>query len=284
VPDVRARHVTPRLGPAAAASLVLLLVAGGARADVFVLRGGDRITGKPLLEGKRTFKVQTPYGTLTIPRSKVDRILRPDGREELVTPERSAEPSSEPSSASSPERASRRARLILIITGKTFWHAWEPKDGSNPTLRLEVRLDEEVVATYVDAKTDPEIPGAVVNSFSFAPEDLSRVSGEDARVLAPEPRPGRIALKIDVAPSDAPQRLRVSYQVGEGPPEEKAWRDLAVGSVDIALRPEAPTFVRVNQDRGRMEFSGFPRRRMKYVETFKLDLSPETASSSPLTP
>jgi len=268
-----------RLAAGLCVGLGLSLLPPAVRADVFVLRGGDRITGKAVVEGKRTFKVQTPYGILTIPRTKVDRILRADGTEQLVNPESAAGASAQP--------GAHRARLILIITGKTFWQAWEPKGGPvpDPTLRLEVSLDEEVVATYVDAKTDADIPGALVNSFSFAPEDLSRVSGDDARVLAPEPRPGRIALKIDVPASDAPQRLRVSYQAGEGPPEEKAWRDLAVGSVDIELHPEAPTFVRVNQDRGRMEFSGFPRRHMKYVETFRLELSSERAEAeSPLTP
>jgi hypothetical protein len=263
-------------GLAAAVAVALGLLAPAARGDVFVLRGGDRITGKPVLEGKRSFKVQTPYGVLTIPRAKVDHIVRADGTEQPVNPE------PVPTVATLP--ASRRARLILIITGKTFWYAWDPKTNPapDPTLRLEVSLDEEVVATYVDAKTDPDIPGAIVNSFSFASSDLAVVAGENALVVPPEPRPGRIALKIDVPTADAPRRLRLAYQASEGPAEEKAWRDLATRSTDIDLRAEAPTFVRVDQDRGRMEFAGFPRKRMKYVETFKLDLSPEHAEAEPL--
>jgi hypothetical protein len=257
--------------------LEVALLAPDARGDVFMLRGGDRITGKPVLEGKRSFKVQTPYGVLTIPRAKVDRILRDDGTEQLVNPEPVVTVATLPKS--------RRARLILIITGKTFWQAWEPKGSPDPTLRLEVSLDEEVVATYADAKTDPDIPGAIVNSFSFAVDDLAVIAGEQALVLPPEPRPGRIALKIDVAASEAPRRLRVAYQASEGPADEKAWRDLVTGATDVELRAEAPTFVRVEQDRGRMEFSGFPRRRMKYVETFKVQLSPdEAAAEAPLTP
>jgi hypothetical protein len=255
----------------------LFLVVSAVRADVFILRGGDRITGKPVTEGKRSFKVQTPYGLLTIPRAKVDHIVRPDGTEVPVNPEPA------PGAAASPERETRRARLIVIITGKTFWYAWDPKTSPapDPTLRLEVSLDEEVVATYVDAKTDPDIKGAVVNTFSFAAEDVAVAAGENVLVLPPEPRPGRIALKMDVPLVEAPRRLRLAYQASEGPAEEKAWRDLATGSTDIELRPEAPTFVRVNQDRGRMEFGGFPRKRMKYVETFKLDLSPEHAEVEP---
>jgi hypothetical protein len=290
MPDLRARDMRPAprtkaFGPRVALALALALavavLAPAVRADVFILHGGDRITGKSVLEGKRSFKVQTPFGVLTIPRDKVDHIVRPDGTEQPVNPEPVATVATLP--------PSRRARLILIITGKTFWQAWDPKGRPDPTLRLEVSLDEEVVATYVDAKTDPDIPGALVNAFSFASEDVTVITGENALVLPPEPRPGRIALKIDVPASEAPRRLRIAYQASEGPAEEKAWRDLATGATDVELRATAPTFVRVSQDRGRMEFGGFPRKRMKYVETFKVELSPEHGpehdeAAPPLTP
>ena len=244
-----------------------------------LLRGGDRITGEPVLEGKRSFKVKTPYGVLTIPRSKVERGVRPDGTEQAVYPEPAASPKPVETVATLPQ--GRRARLILIITGKTFWQAWDPKGGDqDSTLRLQVTLDEEVVATYVDAKTDPDIPGAVVNSFSFAPEDVVFAAGKGPGA-PPEQRPGRIALKIDVPAARAATRLlRVAYQGMEGTTEEQAWRDLVAGSIDVALTSETPTFVSVAQDRGKMEFSGFSPQRMKNVETFKLDArAPRTARS-----
>jgi len=268
--------------PALGAALALALAASSARPDVYILRGGDRITGEPVLEGKRSFKVKTPYGVLTIPRSKVDRVIRPDGTELAVNPE-PAVPKRVETVATLPE--GRRARLILIITGKTFWQAWDPKAGHHdPTLRFQVALDEEVVATYVDAKTDPDIPGAMVNSFSFGAEDVVFSAGEKALVLPPEQRPGRIALKIDVPAREAPRLLRVAYQ-GMEDAEDAAWRDLAAGSVDVELRAERPTFISIAQERGKMEFSGFPRRRMKNVETFALELTPERAEpEAPLTP
>ena len=40
----------------------------------------------------------------------------------------------------------------------------------------------------------------------------------------------------------------------------------------LVLGAATPSFVQVRQDPGRMEFSGFPRKRMKRVETFRLDL------------
>jgi hypothetical protein len=273
----------PSWAPALGTALALVLSAIPARADVFILRGGDRITGEPLLEGKRSFKVKTPYGVLTIPRSKVDRIIRPDGTEQAVNPE-PAIPKPVETVATLPQ--ARRARLILIITGKTFWQAWDPKAGHHdPTLRLQVTLDEEAVATYLDAKTDPDIPGAMVNSFSFAPEDVVFMAGKEALVVPPDQRPGRIALKIDVPAREGPRLLRIAYQGMEGATEGQAWRDLAAGSLGIELRAEAPTFISVAQDRGRMEFSGFPRRRMKNVETFVLALTPERPEpEAPLTP
>ncbi len=270
-----------------AAALILALQAAPAIGDVFVLRGGDRITGDPVTEGKRTFKVKTPYGLLTIPRSKVDRIIRADGTEQPVNPESVRSVGSAPVETVATLPKSRRARLVLIITGKTFWQAWDPKAGHHdPSLRLEVTLDEEAVATYVDAKTDPDIPGAMVNAFSFATEDVVFMAGKDALVLPPEQRPGRIALKIDVPVKEGTRLLRIAYQSNEGPTEEeKAWRDLASGSLGVELRAEAPVLVRVNQERGRMEFSGFPRRRMKNVDTFALELNPEGAEpAEPLTP
>jgi hypothetical protein len=275
------RHAAWTPLPAAALALALVLSAVPARADVFILRGGDRITGEPVLEGKRSFKVKTPYGVLTIPRSKVDHIIRPDGTEQAVNPE-PVSPKPVETVATLPE--ARRARLILIITGKTFWQAWDPKAGHHdPTLRLQVTLDEEVVATYLDAKTDPDIPGAMVNAFSFAPQDVVFMAGKEALVLPPEQRPGRIALKIDVPAREGPRLLRVAYQGMEGATEDQAWRDLAAGSLGIELG--TPTFVSVAQDRGRMEFSGFPRRRMKNVETFALALTPERPEAeAPLTP
>jgi hypothetical protein len=43
----------------------------------------------------------------------------------------------------------------------------------------------------------------------------------------------------------------------------------------VAVRPDATAVVQVRQARGRMEFSGFGRRRMKNVDTFRIELKPE---------
>jgi len=282
VPDVRPRHVS-RLGAwrwAAAAVLVLTPLAY-ARAEIYVLLTGDRISGKPVGKGtnKTAVTVETQFGRLVIPRSRIQRIIKPDGSEEVVNaPLILAVATPEPA----PPRPVARPRLVIVIQGQTFFHAWAGKDAAtaDPSLRLEVRLDEEAIASWVDAKTDPEIKGVVLNSFSFAPEDVASFAGRGVELAPPEIQPGRAVLKIGLAPQTARRRLRLAYQINDGSAEHPAWHDQAEGATDVELRPDTPTIVQVHQDRGQMEFSGFLglgilRRRMKHVETFRIDLQTE---------
>lgn len=258
--------------------LALAVLPSGARADVFHLKDGDRVSGRTVSAGARSYRVQTPYGFLTIPRSHIAKIVHDDGREEVVN---SGEG---PSPAPTPEPPPP-LRLMLTITGHSFWRAWDPPRGTSvdPTLRLEVGLDDETVATYVDARTDPEeIPGAIVNVFTFGPEDVTPRPGRPAGLLSVEPRLGRIDLGIELPGAKAgPHRLHLSYQANEGTGPEPEWREVAGISLTIGMRSEEPTVVRIHQDRGRMEFSGPGRRRMKHVETFGMDAQTETGGSGP---
>jgi hypothetical protein len=252
----------------------LLLPLRPAGADVFILLTGDRITGKPVLRGKRTITVQTQFGRLVIPRSRIERIIGADGREELVNaPAIVAAPTPAPASV----RPTPRPRLTLVVQGQTFFYGWDKKDAVNvdPSLRLEARLDEEPLASWVDGRTDPGAPGAILNSFSFAPEDVSAFARRGVELSSPEVQPGRAVLKIGLPLETTRRRLRLTYQINEGDALHPEWRDLAQGTADVRLRPDTPTIVQVKQDRGGMEFSGFSRRRMKNVETFHIELVPE---------
>jgi len=277
VPDVRAGHVSRRGRAGWAAIVVALLIVplASARADVFVLLTGDRISGKPVLNGKRAITVQTPFGRLVIPRSRIERIIRADGTEETVNQRLIAAPAATPAPTAS--RPVPRPRLVLVIQGQTFFQAWDGKTAAkvDPSLRLELRLDEEPIASWVDAKTDPEIKGVLLNTFSFAAEDVAAFAGRGVELAAPEVQPGRAVLKIGLATQRARRKLRLAYQVNDADAEHPAWRDRAEATTEVDLRPESPTIVQVRQNRGKMEFSGFLRRRMKNVETFQIDLHPE---------
>jgi hypothetical protein len=243
------------------------------RADVVQLLDGDRISGRVVTKRKTTLTLKTPYGSLTIPRAKIAKIVYDDGSEEVV--------SAAPAPAATPAPAPP-LRLVLVVTGQAFWYAWDPPKGASvdPTLRLQVSLDEETVATYSDATPDPgDLPNALVNSFSLEPEVVTFSAGDEARVQPPETRPGRAVLKLEL-PSAASrrQRLRLSYQINEGAAEEPAWRDCAETSLELELREDLPTFVHISQNRGSMEFSGLLKRKMKRVETFRIEARPERES------
>jgi hypothetical protein len=260
------------LGVAAAVALG----AGLSLADVFVLTNGDRVTGKRVASTKRSFTVQTAFGRLTIPRARVERIVKDDGTEEEINA-----PGTSPDTPMAGEapKSMPRARVVLIVVGKSFWLAWNPKvnPGIDPTLRLEVRLDGEPIASYADTKPDPkDLPGATVNTFSFLEGDFEMEGAAGAVLGPPEVRPGRASLRIDVPfPSDAPpaRKLRVTYQFNAGTADEPEWKDLVTAETTMTLLRGQPSFVLLRQDPGRMAYSGF-KPRMRNIETFRLDLAP----------
>jgi hypothetical protein len=269
----KAWAVSAGLGVAA-----VLLVAGPSLADVFVLTSGDRVTGKRLRSTRRSFTVQTEFGRLVIPRARVERIVKDDGTEELINAPGSSPV--EPLASDTGPKAMPRARVVLIVVGKSFWLAWDPKKnpGVDPTLRLEVRLEGEPIASYADTKTDPkDLPGATVNTFSFMEGDFEMEGAAGAVLGPPEVRPGRASLRIDVPfPSDAPpsRKLRVAYQFNAGTADEPDWKDVISAETTMALLRGQPSFVLLRQDPGRMEYSGLGKKRMRRIETFRLDLAP----------
>jgi hypothetical protein len=263
------------LGVAAA----LALGAGLSLAEVYVLTNGDRVTGKRVARTKRNFTVQTEFGRLVIPRARVERIVKDDGTVEEINAPGTA-PDMPSANAAAPQ-ALPRARVVLIVVGKSFWLAWNPKvnPGVDPTIRLEVQLDGEPIASYADTKTDPkDLPGATVNTFSFLEGDFEMEGAAGAVLGPPEVRPGRASLRIDVPfPSDAPpaRKLRVSYQFNAGTADEPEWKDAIAAETTMTLLRGQPSFVLLRQDPGKMEYSGM-KPRMRKIETFRLDLAPGT--------
>jgi hypothetical protein len=252
--------------------MLLLALATPTKDDLYVLTNGDRISGKTLSKTKVAMVVQTAYGRLTLPRTKIERIVWSDGHEEIVNVPPVPPPPPEPS-----------LHLALTISGQAFWQAWShsPKGKElDPTLRLDVRLDDEPIATYVDSHLDPgDLPGPIVNSFSFSPGEVSVKAVEGVVAEAPETQPGRSVLKLKLNSSRAgKKRLVLAYQVNEGTPAEPTWHDLVAGDIEVDLEKGSPTEVLVQQERGRMDYSGLLHKKMRNIETFRVDVHAQGSS------
>ena len=90
------------------------------RADVVVFVNGDQITGRVVGRITRRVRLQTPYGVLVIPADKIERIRRDDGSEEVLNV---APPAPPPAPASAPRGP------LLVVSGHSFWQAWDPKSA-----------------------------------------------------------------------------------------------------------------------------------------------------------
>ena len=255
------------------ALLACLLAVPLLRADVVVLVNGDRVSGRVIGRIARRVRVQTPYGTLVIPADKVERIRRDDGSEEVLN----VRPEPDPTPPPPPPPP---ATLVLVVSGHTFWQAWDPRAApEDPSLRLEVRLDERVVASYTDVNLDPEdLPKAVVNSFVFSPERLFVSAAAGLTAAPPELVSGEIRLPITLPAELAGRRaLRLAYQVNDAGSAAPKWRDVVLAAGEITLAPGDATRVRVQQDRGTMEYV---RRHMRQVETFSATLLGDSGDSA----
>jgi hypothetical protein len=167
--------------------------------------------------------------------------------------------------------------LVLAVHGHAFWQAWDPKAApADPSLRLDVALDDRVVVDYVDANLDPEdLPKAVVNTFVFAPDRLFVQSAEKVTARPPELVSGEIRLALELPTEMAGRRrLRLAYQVNEGGSAAPRWRDVVQAATDVVLVAGAPARVRLDQDRGLMQYA---KRAMRNVETFRAVAQPEPA-------
>jgi hypothetical protein len=259
--------VSPR---AAVLALAVFLLPTALWAEVVWLRNGDRLTGTILSETTRSVRLKMPFATILIPKSRIERLLRADGKEEVLGAGPRVAAAASPTPPPVPT-----AHLVLVVTGASFWQAWDRKDApADPTLRLQVRIDEEPVATWLDAGLDPEdLPGAVVNTFAFTSGEEAGMAAPGVLLSPPEVQPGRVVLRVGVPGAVGPGRhLRVSYQVNEASADMPAWRDVVTAAAAATLRSDGPTVVQLHQDRGRMEYT---RKRMRDVETFRIEIATE---------
>jgi hypothetical protein len=241
-----------------------------------VLTNGDRITGKVVGAVTKRVRLQTAFGVLLIPVDRVERILRDDGTEQPLR----ATPAPPPQPTPPPARVG----LLLALGGASFWHAWDPKAApEDPSMRLEIRLDDKVVASYTDVNLDPEdLPKAIVNSFVFSPERLFITGGDGIIAAPPSLVDSEIRLEIKLPSELAGERqLRFAYQLNDAGSAAPSWRDVVVAEATVSLRTGHSLRVVVRQERGTMEFAKKGLRgpgQMRGVETFRATLEAQPAS------
>lgn len=243
--------------PTAAFASLLVLSAAVVSADTIVFTNGDRIGGQIVAKGTKRIKLKTPYGRLEVPRAEIERLVWDDGREEILN----APPA--------PPEPKTTSDIVVAVNGHTFWQAWDPGLApADPSLRLSVTLDGQQVAAYTDVNLDPQdLPGALVNSFVFAPERLFVSSADGVKALPPEPAGTQIRLALELPAGLAgSRRLGVAYQLNDATSSDPDWRDVVRAEARVELAPEAPVHVRLEQDRGMMEFK---RDAMQHVESFR---------------
>lgn len=243
---------------AALAALIVVSLPARAGADVFLMLNGDRITGDVHKAGTKFIQVNTDFGRLRIPRARIERILKDDGTEELLN-------------------APELVELQLEIRGNVFWYAWGRDDAVDHTLRFEVRLDGTTVAAWDDDQTNPgEIRGALVNAFSFLPDDVVPDPGEGVELEPAEIEAGRILVKLALPGEwEGERALRVAYQLNQGTRDDPDFRDLARGTAYVTLSRGGPLRVRQDQSSGRMEYSGLFKKKMKNTDSFRIELEPQ---------
>lgn len=259
------------------AVIAVLFVLSGvttAGAEVVALSNGDRVSGHVVSKTARRIRLQTPYGVLLIPRSAVTRIEHDDGTVEVLNA-----PPAPP--AAPPPPPPRPARLHLVVAGDTFWQAWDPKTAPpDPSLRLDLRLDGNPLASYTDSTLDPEdLPKAVVNSFVFAPDKLAVRPSDGVVAGPPVVVPGEIGLPLKLPGELAGRhKLELAYQVNDGTTSAPQWRDVVTAQAEVSLEAGGTLVLRIQQSRGTMEYS---HRRMRDVDTFSATLQPAAAPPVP---
>jgi len=270
VPPASSPSPSPSVSPAASPAPKPTPVPTPGPPVVVWLLNGDRLTGTIASESKTSIRVKLPFASILVPKSRIERLSR-DGKEEILHESREQVTVVAPAPRAP---AVPTAHLVLVLTGASFWQAWDRKDAPvDPTLRLHVRIDEAEVAAWADGTLDPrDLPGAVVNTFAFTGDEAG-LAAPHVLLSPPEVQPGRVVLRVDVPRVVGEnRRLSVTYQVNEGSVENPAWRDVVMATSTLTLRGDGPTPIQLRQARGQMEFA---RKHMREVESFRIDISTE---------
>ncbi len=152
--------------------LIILVISGGtAFGEVVYLNNGDVIHGSLVSANNTELKLETPYGTLPIPKKDVQRIDYHVGAPAPGT-ESGAE-TDKPSGPPPPPDIAGKTAMTVVIRGNSFWYAFESGEGveADTRIRLRVFLGETRACALVDGKPDTVDGKTLYNSFTFTASD-----------------------------------------------------------------------------------------------------------------
>jgi hypothetical protein len=264
------------------AAVILSLFCVGAAAEIIHFKNGDVLHGTVIDANVRRITLETAYGKLTIPKKDIQRIEyesgEPDKTPDEVTdktpPTKSVE---EKSKADPPTVEASRSTLSLDIRGRAFWYAFEspPDSPTDLSIRMRIFVGEDDAVALLDSKPDTFDSNTYYNSFTFSPTDSQVVrTAEGYLCEVKEAGDGRVVLTLTLPEKQIGGQLliRMLYQINEGSRSIPRWIDAVSRSFSVQIEPSKDSYVVLEQDASGLDYTGFFRKSMKNIETFRLNV------------
>jgi hypothetical protein len=223
----------------------------------------------------RRITLETPYGRLVIPKKDIQRI---DYEGEAKAPDKATgkkETGSGKRKPLLPPPKPGRPVVSFEIRGTLFWYAFDspPGDPVDLSIRLRLYVGEIEAATLVDSKPDTVDKNSYYNSFDFSAKGsriVRRGEGFECRLDEAEKGRAVLVLELPAKHREGQHLVRMLYQINEGSEGLPRWIDVVSRSFPIQVEAGKESYIILEQDAARLDYSGFFRKSMKNVESFQV--------------
>jgi len=277
-------HLVPRSLSLLTAAVVCLFAAT-ASAEIVHLKSGDVLSGNVTSVTTQEIVLETPYGRLKIPKKDILRIEYKEG-ETSKAAEKKPAAKKKPSAAKAPEKKEKadlsdvsttRPAISMDIRGRSFWYAFvSPTESpADVSIRLRIFLGEKEAAMLLDTKPDTVDGNTYYNSFTFSPTDSKVIrTGSGFDCVVSEAEDGRVALRLELPEDQSAGQylIRMLYQINEGDRQFPRWIDAVSRAFTAEIMPGKEAQISLEQDASALDYSGFFRKTMKNVESFRLEV------------
>jgi hypothetical protein len=267
------------------AAVVVWLVSTIASAEVVHLKNGDILHGSVISVNSREITLETPYGRLKIPKKDIQRIDYEQSEEVEKSPKkktRESKPAPKPKLVIKAPKAdlpatTTRSTISMEIRGRSFWYAFvsPTENPADLSIRLRIFMGDVEAAMLLDTKPDTVDGDTYYNSFTFSPTDSKVMrTGSGFDCIVTEAEDGKVTLSLQLPEGQSAGRylIRMIYQVNEGDRQFPRWIDAVSRGFNIQVEPGMESRVVLQQDASALDYSGFFRKTMKNVESFRLEV------------